>query len=215
MGMGTDVAPHNLVEEMRLAIILARVMPGNINAVDTAEIFRAATVGGAAALGRDDLGRLVPEAKADVVLIDLDHPAMRPVRDPLRTFVFEAADRAVREVFVDGEAVARRREAPASRSRRSCRPTRGIPGPNAGRSAGTRLPRKKRGSDRAALAAFLSEAPSGASHPPRAVLFTAEPAPGPRPRVRSLGPALHGMACRGGDPVPRRWRPRAAPARMG
>ena len=105
MGMGTDVAPHNLVEEMRLAIILARVMPGNINAVDTAEIFRAATVGGAAALGRDDLGRLVPEAKADVVLIDLDHPAMRPVRDPLRTFVFEAADRAVREVFVDGEAV--------------------------------------------------------------------------------------------------------------
>ena len=105
LGMGTDVAPHNLVEEMRLAIILARVMAGNISAADTGEIFRAATVGGAAALGRDDLGRLVPGAKADVVLIDLDHPAMRPVRDPLRTFVFEAADRAVREVFVDGEAV--------------------------------------------------------------------------------------------------------------
>ena len=49
----------------------------------------------------------------------------------------------------------------------------------------------------------------------RAVLFTPEPAPGPRPRVRSLGAALHGMPCRGGDPVPRRWRPRAAPARMG
>ena len=105
LGVGTDVAPHNLVEEMRLAIILARVMAGSIRAVDTGELFRAATVGGAAALGRDDLGRLAPGAKADLVLLDLDHPAMRPVRDPLRTFVFEAADRAVRDVFVDGEPV--------------------------------------------------------------------------------------------------------------
>ena len=105
MGMGTDVAPHNLVEEMRLAIILARVMAGNIRAADTGALFRAATAGGAAALGRGDLGRLAPGAKADVVLLDLDHPAMRPVRDPLRTFVFEAADRAVRDVFVDGESV--------------------------------------------------------------------------------------------------------------
>ena len=88
---------------MRLAIILARVMASNIRAVDTRELFRAATIGGAQALGRDDLGRLAPGAKADLVLLDLDHPAMRPARDPLRTFVFEAADRAVREVFVDGE----------------------------------------------------------------------------------------------------------------
>ena len=103
LGLGTDVAPHSLVEEMRLAIILARVMASNIRAVDTREMFRAATIGGANALGRDDLGRLAPGAKADLVLLDLDHPAMKPVRDPLRTFVFEAADRAVCEVYVDGE----------------------------------------------------------------------------------------------------------------
>ena len=105
MGLGTDVAPHNLVEEMRLAIVLARVMAGSLRAVDTGEMFHAATVGGATALGRDDLGRLVSGAKADIVLLDLDHPAMRPARDPLRTFVFEAADRAVRDVFVDGRRV--------------------------------------------------------------------------------------------------------------
>ena len=105
MGLGTDVAPHNLVEEMRLAIVLARVMAGSIRTVDTGEMFRAADVGGAGALGRDDLGRLAPGAKADIVLLDLDHSAMRPVRDPLRTFVFEAADRAVRDVFVDGRPV--------------------------------------------------------------------------------------------------------------
>ena len=105
MGLGTDVAPHNLVEEMRLAIVLARVMAGSIRTVDTGEMFHAATVGGATALERDDLGRLAPGAKADIVLLDLDHPAMRPARDPLRTFVFEAADRAVRDVFVDGQPV--------------------------------------------------------------------------------------------------------------
>lgn len=105
VGLGTDVAPHNLAEEMRLAILLARVMAADYRAVDTAGMFRAATVGGADALGRADLGRLAPGAKADIVLLDLDHPAMRPARDPLRTFLFEAADRAVREVFVDGRPV--------------------------------------------------------------------------------------------------------------
>ncbi len=69
------------------------------------ELFHAATIGGATALGRDDLGRLAVGAKADVVMLDLDAPGMRPVRDPLRSFFFSAADRAVRHVFVDGRQV--------------------------------------------------------------------------------------------------------------
>ena len=42
---------------------------------------------------------------ADIVLVDLGHPLMQPARDPLRSFVFHAADRAVRTVLVDGEMV--------------------------------------------------------------------------------------------------------------
>jgi len=42
---------------------------------------------------------------ADIVLVDLDHPLMQPARDPLRSFVFHAADRAVQTVLVDGEVV--------------------------------------------------------------------------------------------------------------
>ncbi|GIT53818.1 MAG: hypothetical protein Ct9H300mP16_09780 [Pseudomonadota bacterium] len=34
LGFGTDVTPHNLIEEMRLAIILARVMANNIGTTD-------------------------------------------------------------------------------------------------------------------------------------------------------------------------------------
>ncbi len=105
VGIGTDVSPHNLIEEMRLAAILARVAAQDINTTSTAAIFRAATAGGAHALGRDDIGRLEEGARADLVLIDLTNPFMLPARDPLRSLMYTAADRAVHSVFVDGEKV--------------------------------------------------------------------------------------------------------------
>ena len=105
VGLGTDCAPHNLIEEMRLAIVAGRLMSEDIRSLDTAGAFEAATFGGAAALGRDDIGALAPGMAADIVLVDTNHPLMQPVRDPLRSFVFHAADRAVRTVLVDGEVV--------------------------------------------------------------------------------------------------------------
>jgi 5-methylthioadenosine/S-adenosylhomocysteine deaminase len=105
MGLGTDCAPHNLVEEMRKAAVLARIAARDIATVTTADLFHAATVGGAAALMREDFGRIALQKKADLVVVDLDCPWMMPVRDPLRSFVYHAADRAVREVFIDGAPV--------------------------------------------------------------------------------------------------------------
>jgi 5-methylthioadenosine/S-adenosylhomocysteine deaminase len=105
IGIGTDVAPHNLIEEMRLAAIVARVLSENIKTTSTAEVFRAATAGGAAALGREDIGRLKPGAKADFVLVDLKNPFMMPARDPLRSLIYTAADRAIRDVFIAGTQV--------------------------------------------------------------------------------------------------------------
>jgi 5-methylthioadenosine/S-adenosylhomocysteine deaminase len=105
MGLGTDTTPHNLVEEMRKAAVLARIAARDIETVTTSDLLHAATVGGATALMRDDLGRIAPNKKADVVLVDLTVPQMRPVRDPLRSFVYHAADRAVCDVFVDGRQI--------------------------------------------------------------------------------------------------------------
>jgi len=102
MGIGTDCLPKNMLEELRTASILSRVAAANVHATTLADVFRAATVGGADALGRADLGRLTPGAKADLVLVDLEHPHMRPVRDPLRSLIFSAAERAVKSVYVDG-----------------------------------------------------------------------------------------------------------------
>jgi len=105
IGIGTDVAPHNLIEEMRLGATLARVAAHDITTTNIAALFHAATAGGADALGRPDLGRLTPGAKADLVLVDLASPWMRPARDPLRSLIYTAADRAIQAVFVHGEKV--------------------------------------------------------------------------------------------------------------
>lgn len=105
IGIGTDTYPHNMLEELRHALINSRLMSGDPYDLRTSHVFDAATIGGAAILGRDDIGRLAPGAKADLFLADVSHPAMRPVRDPLRSLIYVAAERAVRDVFVDGRHV--------------------------------------------------------------------------------------------------------------
>jgi cytosine/adenosine deaminase-related metal-dependent hydrolase len=105
LGIGTDTYPHNMLEEMRAVSITARLLAEDVWDHRTADVFHAATLGGARALGRDDIGRLAPGAKADLVLVDTTHRAMRPVRDPVRSLVYAAADRAVRTVIIDGKTV--------------------------------------------------------------------------------------------------------------
>ena len=105
LGIGTDTVPQNMLEEMRWATVLGRIAAEDIRSLEMADVFHAATVGGATALLREDLGRLAPGAKADLVLVDLNNPWMMPARDPLRSLVFHAADRAVRDVYVDGRKV--------------------------------------------------------------------------------------------------------------
>jgi cytosine/adenosine deaminase-related metal-dependent hydrolase len=103
IAIGTDTHPQSLLEEMRLAELLARAAAGTRHRCDTARIFHAATIGAARVLGRDDLGRLAPGARADIVCCRADHLAMQPLRDPLRNLVHVAAERAIRDVWVAGE----------------------------------------------------------------------------------------------------------------
>jgi cytosine/adenosine deaminase-related metal-dependent hydrolase len=105
LGIGTDTLPHNMLEEMRTAIVAGRIASGYADSVYPADVLEAATVGGARMLGRDDIGRLAVGAKADLFTVDLSHPAMRPLRDPLRSLIYTAAERPVRDVFVDGRKV--------------------------------------------------------------------------------------------------------------
>ena len=107
VGIGTDTFPHNMVDEMRLACYVARVLTGNYKMGTTRHAFEAATVGGAAILRRPDLGRLAPGCKADFSLVDMGHPYMQPAHEPVRSLIYSASDRAIRHVYVDGAQVVR------------------------------------------------------------------------------------------------------------
>ncbi len=67
-----------------------------------------ATRGGARALGRDDLGKLTPGAKADVVLLkNDDSPVSFPLLNPYGHVAFQAQRADVHTVLVDGVVVKR------------------------------------------------------------------------------------------------------------
>ncbi len=105
VGIGTDTFPHSMQDELRLAMYLARTQAGHPRTLDAGELFTMATAGAAAILQRNDIGRLAPGARADLVLVDITHPAMRPARDPLRSMIYAAGERAITAVYVDGAKV--------------------------------------------------------------------------------------------------------------
>jgi 5-methylthioadenosine/S-adenosylhomocysteine deaminase len=107
VGIGTDSYPYNMLEEMRRALICARIAGKSVFDIKTGDILDMATLGGAKALGRSDIGRIAVGAKPDFSLVDLNHPAMQPVYDPLRNLLQCAAERAVEAVYVDGQCIAR------------------------------------------------------------------------------------------------------------
>jgi 5-methylthioadenosine/S-adenosylhomocysteine deaminase len=102
IAIGTDTHPQNLFQEMQMAETVARLAAGPLHSCTSARVFHACTIGAARVLGRDDIGRLAPGAKADVVIADLDEPNMRPLRDPLRSMIYSSVGRSVRDVWVDG-----------------------------------------------------------------------------------------------------------------
>jgi 5-methylthioadenosine/S-adenosylhomocysteine deaminase len=105
MGVGTDTYPHNMLDELRLVSYLARTQSGDPRSLSSTDLFDAATIGGAKALGRDDIGRLAAGCRADFVMVDVTHPMMRPARDPMRSLIYAAGDRAIQGVYVDGQQV--------------------------------------------------------------------------------------------------------------
>ena len=105
IALGTDTYPRDMIMQMRSASYFGKVASRNLRAASAAEVFEAATLGGARSLGRDDLGRLAPGAKADIVVIDLSGRGtlrMGPVRDPVKSLVECGIGDDVDTVIVDG-----------------------------------------------------------------------------------------------------------------
>lgn len=112
VAIGTDGANCsdnlNMYESMRAALRVSHVRgPDMARWLSAREVFRAATVGSAQACGFDDIGRLAPGYRADIVLLDLTHPNWLPVNDVLVQLVQSEDGGAVHSVMVGGEWVVR------------------------------------------------------------------------------------------------------------
>ncbi len=107
IGMGTDTHPPDMIANMQTGLLAARIVETDPQAVLAADMYDAATLGGARALGRDDLGRLCAGARADITVIGLDAPAMGQRIDPIQTILLNGSGRDVRTVVIDGRIVMR------------------------------------------------------------------------------------------------------------
>ncbi len=115
IALGSDTYPRDMIMNMRTASYMGKVASETFFAATAAEVFTAATLGGARSLGRDDIGRLAPGALADIIIIDLSgRGTMRfgPVRDPIKSLVECGVGDDVETVIIDGKTVMENRQIP-------------------------------------------------------------------------------------------------------
>lgn len=111
LGIGTDGANcsdnQNMYEAMRLASFVSKVRgPDWQRWLSTREAALAATEGSARALGFDGrIGRLAQGWRADIVMLDLDHPNWLPFNDPVNQLVHSEDGTAVASVMIGGRLV--------------------------------------------------------------------------------------------------------------
>jgi cytosine/adenosine deaminase-related metal-dependent hydrolase len=112
ISLGIDQISNDYVENIKLATfngqlrttLLEPTSKAKMQRPQVKDAVRAATIGGAKMLRRDDLGRLAPGAKADLCAVDVTKPlggvgALPP--EPLHHLLY-ASGRNVRHVMTDG-----------------------------------------------------------------------------------------------------------------
>ncbi len=110
MTLGTDTNPQSMIEALRWTAVLGKIMDRSTESVTGLDVFNAATLNAARMLHRDDLGRIAPDAKADLLFWDAESLFMAPLRDPIKNIVYNATTGDLKEVMVDGAWVVRNGE---------------------------------------------------------------------------------------------------------
>ena len=103
--LGTDTFPPDMLRTMESGSAQARIIARDRGAGQSADFLRAATLGGAEALGRSDLGRLAVGAQADIAVVSFDDVRTGVFDDPIRGMINHAHGSCVRHVVVAGRSV--------------------------------------------------------------------------------------------------------------
>jgi len=107
LAIGTDGAASNnrldMLAETRLAALLAKAVAQDAGALPAHAALRAATLGGASALGlASRIGSIVPGKAADLVAVRYEGPELEPCYDPVSHLVYTAGREHVSDVWVGG-----------------------------------------------------------------------------------------------------------------
>jgi 5-methylthioadenosine/S-adenosylhomocysteine deaminase len=107
VALGTDGTASNnnldMIEEMHVGALIAKGFTQDPTAFNARQVLRAATMGGARALGMDaELGSLEAGKQADIVLLRADTPALCPMYDPADAVVYSSGRADIRMTMVGG-----------------------------------------------------------------------------------------------------------------
>jgi 5-methylthioadenosine/S-adenosylhomocysteine deaminase len=107
VALGTDGAASNnaldLLDEMKMAALLAKASESDATVVAAATALRMATMAGAAALGlAESVGSIETGKWADLTCIDLQHFRSLPLYDPLSQLAYAANSNQVSDVWIAG-----------------------------------------------------------------------------------------------------------------
>jgi len=108
VGLGTDGPASNntldMFETMKIAALLQKLTYLNPTVLPAYEVLKMATVDGAKALGIDrNIGSLETGKRADIVLINLTKPHLKPLHNIYASIVYSARGSDVDTVIVDGK----------------------------------------------------------------------------------------------------------------
>ncbi|HET7656345.1 MAG TPA: TRZ/ATZ family hydrolase [Luteimonas sp.] len=109
LAIGTDGCASNndldMFGETRTAALLAKAVAQDAAALDAATALRAATLGGAKALGFDHLvGSIEPGKQADLVLVDMARIETQPLHHVLSQLVYATGRQQVTDAWIAGRA---------------------------------------------------------------------------------------------------------------
>ncbi|WP_066065080.1 amidohydrolase family protein [Neobacillus soli] len=113
LALGTDTFPPDMFQNIRTGSMFSRFIEKEVDNSTFADFYRAATLGAAKFLGRDDLGRIAVGAKADIIAIDLDGFHMGVIDDPIRTMIVSGSGRDVKLSIINGRIVMKDQKIPS------------------------------------------------------------------------------------------------------
>jgi cytosine/adenosine deaminase-related metal-dependent hydrolase len=101
---------QNMFESMKLFALFWGMCSDAGESGAARQAFKAATVGGARALGMaDELGLLRPGFRADMAIVDLTAASYRPLNSAVRQLVYGESGAGIHTVIVDGKVVVENR----------------------------------------------------------------------------------------------------------